>query len=60
MRENVSCKVLPLPVLISVKQIILFQYSLQTKVQGGAPADMPVLPFGQLVSIRINISLILV
>lgn len=50
MDESLSCQVLPLPVLISVKKIILFQ----TKVQDGTLADMPVLTFNQLIQVLIS------
>lgn len=56
MDESVSCPVLPLPVLISKKQIIVFQYSLQTEVQDGALAEMPELTFNQLIQVPISIN----
>ena len=57
MDQSVSSQVLPLPVLISMKQIILFQYSLQTDVQHEALADMPVLTFNQLIQASISINI---
>lgn len=40
MRKCVSCQVLPLPVLISIDHIILFQYSLQKMIEDKSLADM--------------------
>lgn len=40
MRKCVSCQALPLPVLIFINEIILFQCSLQKKIQDKALVDM--------------------